>query len=219
MWELLQHWDQTLFLAINGAHCPWADRFVALFANKMTWGPMYVALLFALCKNRDWKSALAAVAAFLLLVVLSDQLTSHLIRPLVARPRPSRAEGLQDVVHLINGRRGGAFGFPSAHAANTAALAALVTLVYRHKLLSLFLVAWTLLTCHARVYAGVHYPGDVLAGVCLGVLVALLVRALYRKLLDRFPPLAPRGRPPLSLVAAVGATTALLVALHATLAP
>ncbi|MDR2414400.1 MAG: phosphatase PAP2 family protein [Odoribacteraceae bacterium] len=218
MWDLLQEWDKSLFLVINGIHGPYGDHFVGLFAAKMTWGIMYATILFVLCKNFNWRGVLVAALAFVLLIVLSDQLASTLLRPLFARPRPSRAEDLEGLVHLIGGRRGGAFGFPSAHAANTAALATFIILFFRRRSLALFFIAWTLATCHARVYAGVHYPGDVLAGILVGVFSGLTIHAAYRLLVSRLPVLAPRGKitraPFVPLVPLVGLLTVAVIALY-----
>jgi undecaprenyl-diphosphatase len=180
MWETLQEWDKTLFLFLNGMHCPYGDHFASIFTSKAPWGVMYASILYVLCKNLDWKAVVVATVAFVLVIVAADQLVSSVLRPLLERPRPSREPGVMEFAHLIDGRRGGAFGFPSAHAANTAALTAFITLFFKHRWLSAFFIAWTLVTCYTRVYVGVHYPGDVLAGIVVGAAVGVAVYALYR---------------------------------------
>jgi undecaprenyl-diphosphatase len=169
MCDTLQEWDKTLFLFLNGIHGPYWDHFAGIFTSKAPWGVMYASILYVLCKNFHWKMALVTALAFVLVAVVSDQLASSVLRPLFARPRPSRDPAIMEIVHLIDGRRGGDFGFPSAHAANTAAQATFIAFLFRRCRLTLFFVAWTLATCYTRVYAGVHYPGDVLFGILAGI--------------------------------------------------
>ena len=45
----------------------------------------------------------------------------------------------------------------------------------------MFIMAWALLTCYSRIYLGVHYPGDLLAGALIGLLAAYLVYLLFMK--------------------------------------
>ena len=211
MWkEVLEH-DTSLFLLLNGRHAQYWDHLTTLFTSKAPWGVMYATILYVLCKHSRWKTALATVLAFVLLIVVSDQLTSSLLRPLFARPRPSREPALEGLVHLVDGRRGGAFGFPSAHAANTAALATFVILYFKQRALSAFFVAWMLVTCYTRVYLGVHYPGDLLAGMLVGALAGVGVYRAYRVF---FPAIAPGEGSRALLVALIGLLTTLVIALY-----
>ncbi|MDR1273270.1 MAG: phosphatase PAP2 family protein [Odoribacteraceae bacterium] len=221
MWETLQEWDKTLFLLLNGVHHPYWDYFASIFTGKEAWGLMYASILYVLCKNFDWKTVVLTTLAFALVIVVADQLCSSVLRPCFARPRPSREPGIMEIVHLINGRRGGAFGFPSAHAANTAALATFIILFFRRRWLSAFFIAWTLATCYTRVYVGVHYPGDLLAGIVTGVASGAAVYGIYRLALRLARPAAARSlveRPagmahPL-LVANIGLLTVLVIGLY-----
>ncbi|MDR2129738.1 MAG: phosphatase PAP2 family protein [Odoribacteraceae bacterium] len=214
MWELLQEWDKSLFLFLNGQHAPYWDHFARIFTSKTAWGVMYASILYVLGKNLDWKMVIVTTLAFVLVIVVADQLASSVLRPLFARPRPSRAPGIMDTVHLIDGRRGGAFGFPSAHAANTAALTAFIILLFRHRCLSAFFIAWTLVTCYTRVYVGVHYPGDVLFGILVGGLAGCAVHGAYRLGLARLS-LAPAGKMKhLPVIINTGLLTTVIIALY-----
>lgn len=108
---------------------------------------------------------------------------ASLIRPEVARLRPSNLENpLSEMVHIVNGYRGGSYGFPSCHAANTFGLAFFVVYLFRSRLLSTFILVWALVTCYSRAYLGVHYPGDLLAGAVLGFVGASLCYGLFQKI-------------------------------------
>ena len=115
-----------------------------------------------------------------LTVLVADQVSSGLIKHLVERLRPTHDPSLENAVHVINGYRGGLYGFVSSHAANFFAVSTLVALVMRHRVVTLGLFTWAVLQCYSRVYLGVHYPGDILGGIVVGVLAGLLVWFLMR---------------------------------------
>jgi undecaprenyl-diphosphatase len=83
------------------------------------------------------------------------------------------------VVHTIK-HCGGQYGFASSHASNTFALATFLFLLYRNKWSKLML-GWAVVVSYSRIYAGVHYPADILVGAILGALSAIIVYFLYRK--------------------------------------
>ena len=78
------------------------------------------------------------------------------------------------------------YGFVSSHAANSFAAATLIALIMRHRLVTISLLAWAALQCYSRVYLGVHYPGDILGGVIVGVLAGWLVWGLMRWIQHRW---------------------------------
>ena len=82
-------------------------------------------------------------------------------------------------VDVVNETRGGRFGFTSSHAANSFGIAIFFSLLIRHKALSTSLILWAVMNAFTRIYLGVHYPGDILAGTLIGVLVGWLVYRLY----------------------------------------
>ena len=110
------------------------------------------------------------------------QTGATLIRPYVERLRPSNLENpISDMVHIVNGRRGGRYGFPSCHAANTFGLAFFIWFLFRKRWLTVFMMGWALLTCYSRIYLGVHYPGDLIVGTLIGLFAAYIVYRLFLK--------------------------------------
>ena len=109
--------DTSLLLAINGAHCDFFDYFMYEFSAKLVWVPFYVAIIYTMIKNFTKRELLFAVVGIGMLILLADQVCSSLIRPLVERWRPSNPNSpIADLVHIVNGYRGGRYGFPSCHA-------------------------------------------------------------------------------------------------------
>lgn len=161
--------DTQVFLALNGLHAPYFDVFMKLFTGKWIWVPMYAAVLFAVVRNYRWRQTLAVLVCVALAITIADQVCATLIRPEVCRLRPSNpANPLSEMVHIVGGYRGGSYGFPSCHAANSFALASFLILLFANRKLSLFIFAWAVLNSYSRVYLGVHYPGDLLVGAIIG---------------------------------------------------
>lgn len=161
--------DTQVFLALNGLHAPYFDVFMKLFTGKWIWVPMYAAVLFAVVRNYRWRQTLAVLVCVALAITIADQVCATLIRPEVCRLRPSNPENpLSEMVHIVGGYRGGSYGFPSCHAANSFALASFLTLLFANRKLSLFIFAWAVLNSYSRIYLGVHYPGDLLVGAIIG---------------------------------------------------
>lgn len=168
--------DTQIFLLIHNCRSAFLDSFMYIFSGRLTWAPMYAAILFFLIRDFGWKKAFVFTIAIVLTITLADQVCATFIRPHCARLRPSNlANPLSAMVTIINNHRGGSYGFPSCHAANTFALAAIVALIARHKALTAFLFIWALITCWSRVYLGVHYPGDLLVGAIIGTLCGILL--------------------------------------------
>ena len=115
-----------------------------------------------------------------LAVGVADFIASGILKDLVARPRPTRVPELEGVLHLVNGYKSGTYGFVSSHAANTMALALLFSLIWRNKIATIGMMLWVAANCYSRMYLGVHYPTDILGGLIVGSLVAVLAYWVLR---------------------------------------
>lgn len=91
------------------------------------------------------------------------------MKPFFARPRPSHEPGLAGLLHLVNGYKGGAYGFASSHAANTFGVAMFIYLLFRSRYAWISAIfVWAAVMSYTRIYLGVHYPGDIFAGALVG---------------------------------------------------
>ena len=162
-------------LWINGHYSEWLDEVMWVISSPKTWIPLYVLLAALLAyRYRDWRTVIIVLAAFGIAVGLSDLTCSGVFKPLVCRLRPTHEPAL-DPIHLVHGYTGGRYGFCSSHAANSMAVALLFSLLYRNKLATASLMAWVAIVCYSRMYLGVHYPTDIVAGLFIGSLCAVLV--------------------------------------------
>lgn len=106
----------------------------------------------------------------LLALILAGGVDNLVVKPLVARPRPSSDPIIKYMVDVVAGYRGKDFSFFSAHAANTMAVATFFIWLVRDKLLSVMLVCWSLINCWTRLHLGMHYPSDIVVGLVWGVI-------------------------------------------------
>ncbi len=174
--------DTNVFLFINGMHNEFFDHFMSAYSGKWVWIPMYASILYVMLRNFHWKVTLFAVIGLALTITFADQVCATLIRPYVERLRPSNLDNpLSGMVHIVNNYRGGRYGFPSCHAANTFGLAFFILFLFRNRGLTLFMMCWALLTCYSRAYLGVHYPGDLLVGASIGMVGACVIYWLFVK--------------------------------------
>lgn len=185
--QLLELNDRVL-LTINGAHTGFLDSFMMIATNRWTWVPLYVAAFVYLIYRFGWLRAVSVLAVAGLTIAAVDQLCGSLIRDSLQILRPSNPDNpLSAQIQIVDGYRGGRYGFPSCHAANCTALMMVLGTVMRRRWAWLVLAAYVLLNCYSRLYLGVHYPSDILAGGALGALIGYAMGRLALYIMGRLP--------------------------------
>lgn len=181
--------DTELFLFLNGLHVDWLDPVMTFISGKITWAPFYLVLLFLVIKNYK-KQSILIVIGIILLIVCSDQISSGIFKPIFERPRPCHNEAIKDLVYLPTGHCGGAYGFISSHACNCFALATFITHILKryYRKIAWVMFVWAAMVAYSRIYMGVHYPGDVLVGAAVGVVVGIVVSKGYEWVYNRVYP-------------------------------
>lgn len=178
--------DARLLLIVNGAHSPFFDSVMWCISGRWIWVPFYAVLAYLLFRRMSWKRASICFVTIGLIILAADQTCATLIRPEIGRLRPANLNNpLSSFVHVVNGYRGGRYGFPSCHAANTFALAVFMSLVIRHKWFTVMMFSWAFVVSYSRMYLGVHYFGDLFCGATIGSLFAVLFYYLQNYLFKR----------------------------------
>lgn len=177
--SLLSEADRIILLAANSLHTPTLDSLMWEISRKWTWVPLYILLSAFVFRKYNTAGGIVCLLIIAAMITATDQTCAGIIRPVVCRLRPSSPDNpLSSLLHLVNDYRGGRFGFPSCHAANTFALALFLSLLFKNRLFTISIISWSLLVSYSRLYLGVHYPSDILGGLLIGSLFAILSHSI-----------------------------------------
>ncbi len=169
MIDRLIEFDKEILRFLNGLHVSWLDPVMLALTETVAWIPLYSFMLYVVIKEYK-REAWIILLGLALTILLADQITASLMKPYFARLRPSQEPSLEEWIHIVNGYKGGKFGFASSHAANTFGAATFFFLWLRKiKNWVPWLFAWAAFMTYTRIYLGVHYPGDILVGAVVGV--------------------------------------------------
>jgi len=178
--ELTYHFDLPIMQVLQGSGSLFMDRFMLILTGAVTWIPLYISLLYLVIRNNETMRQIALIVFFAVLTVaLSDYFVDVLVKPVFMRYRPCHDPVLRYTIDVVNGYRGGIYGFFSAHASNTMSIALFFCLTIRSRLLSVGLILWSVVNCYTRIYLGVHYPSDVIVGIVWGCVAAISVYSIY----------------------------------------
>ncbi|MCX7930536.1 MAG: phosphatase PAP2 family protein [Chlorobi bacterium] len=163
----LATFDQMVFIAINtGINSAFMDLAMPLITTFRNWIPVFAGVVLWLIIKGGPRGRWCALA-LVIVVSLTDLLCNRAIKPWVERPRPCHE--LSGVIVRIPCPEGPSF--PSSHALNMAAVAVVFSRFYRRWSIVWWVAAGVV--GFSRVYVGVHYPIDVLAGWLMGAISAL----------------------------------------------
>jgi len=184
--ERLASLDRDLFLYLNNLGVEQWDWLWIALSDKWMAIPLYAFLLYLIFRKFGWKATLITMVVVTLLITATDQL-SNVFKHAFERPRPCRQEGVMEFARFVADRCG-RFGYFSAHAANSAGVAVFLGLLFRkvYPKLLFILGVWALVVSYSRIYLGVHYPGDVITGIIIGVSFGFIFNTVRKLLFARF---------------------------------
>lgn len=180
MYESLVNFDRNLFMAMNSIHSPFMDSVMWWVADRFFWIPFYAFLAWFLYRKFGTQSIFMILFAAPL-ILISDQ-GSVFFKDLFQRERPCHDEIISFMVHTVNNKCGGKYGFVSSHAANTMALLTYILLLTRNvnPKLTAFTIFYVMIVGYSRIYLGVHFPADIIGGWIVGIIAAFMTYFLYR---------------------------------------
>ncbi|WP_291868814.1 phosphatase PAP2 family protein [Maribacter sp.] len=187
MLEQLLQLDKSLFLQLNNLGNPAWDSFWLFVTNKVNSIPIYLVLLFVSYKELGLKRTLLLLVTVGVMIGVTDQL-ANFFKYGVQRLRPCHDDEVNTLMRLVKNHCGGKYGYFSAHAANSFAVAVFFTNVLKSKFkyVGILLLIWAALVAYSRVYIGVHFPLDILTGIGVGLFLGWLFTKLYIFALQKF---------------------------------
>ncbi|MBQ1400668.1 MAG: phosphatase PAP2 family protein [Lachnospiraceae bacterium] len=165
-------WEAALLLwTQNTVRHEWLDPVIARFTQLGNAGILWIVItLILLIIPKTRKIGWACFFSLVLSLIFCNGLLKHL----VARPRPyTQIPGLQCLVPLATD-----WSFPSGHS-SSAFCVGTVCLARLPKKAGIPLITLAALLALSRLYVGIHYPTDVIGGVLLGIVLALLAMKLF----------------------------------------
>lgn len=176
--------DKQAMIFLNNLGSSTFDPFWILVSEKWFWIPLYVIFLYFLYKNFNKKSLFYILLFVALGITVSDQI-ANIFKFGFERLRPCHDPSLEGLLREV--KCGGKFGFYSAHSSNSFFVATYLTILLGKKIKQLpyFLFVWAAIVAYSRVYLGMHFPGDIIIGAIMGILLALFFGILAKKVIRK----------------------------------
>lgn len=177
--------DKYMLLALNGSDSIFWDGCMKIYTTIAIWIPLLLLLMYILIKNNSFKDFLLLVLVIAAVVGCTDLISSGICKPFFERWRPTYDPEIMYLVDVVDEIRGGKYGFTSSHAANSFGIATFLLLLVKNRALTVSMIIWAVMNAFTRIYLGVHYPGDIIAGTLIGVIVGWGAYRLYRYIMTR----------------------------------
>jgi len=185
--EELIELDKDFFIYLNNLGTPFWDGFWLFMTEKFYQIPLYMLLLYFFYKYYGIRGTIITLFVVAALIAVSDQLSNLFKNVLFMRPRPCQPDGVLEYTRFI-AVRCGRHGYFSAHASSSMALAFFTGFALQKylKYIFPFMVVWSVIVSYSRIYIGVHYPGDIITGMAIGILLGMGAFWLHKLLVQKY---------------------------------
>lgn len=183
MLETIKEWDREFFVFLNGLGVERLDGFWVFVTRTPNWIPLFIffgALIFYYYRGKK----ASAILFFLILTVGFTLLITSVVKEYVARLRPSDVEAWGDLIRVL--QQPSNYSFFSGHASSSFAITTFVVLSLRNYTKWIYIsYLWPLLFVLSRIFVGVHYPSDIIAGAMVGTFIAVIGHKVCQNLLNK----------------------------------
>ncbi|MFL2609425.1 MAG: phosphatase PAP2 family protein [Cryomorphaceae bacterium] len=185
MFDKLKSLDVDLLIFLNNLGSEQFDFLWLIITNKFTWIPFYILLIYLYLNSKKLKIRSIFLFFFVvgLLILFTDQ-SSNLSKQFFQVLRPCNNESISGLIRIVKEGCGGLYGFFSAHAANSFAIATFFYFILNnYNRIGKFFFVWATVVSYSRVYCGVHFPSDIVIGGAYGLIAGYLAYIFYENLI------------------------------------
>lgn len=185
MLETILELDTQLLLFFNSFHNEYLDWFMSMVTRREIWLPLYLTVGFSVFKGKG-RVAILTFLFLLMVPILADLLNQQFFKPYFNRLRPFHVEELKAHLHIFNENPRGRKSFMSGHAMNSFGFATFCLFLFKRKSFTIFILLWAILVTYSRIYLGFHYPGDLIAGALVGIMIGGGLYWAYKQIIYKY---------------------------------
>lgn len=177
--------DTKILLNLNfdGGVC--MDKVMWFFTSAPSFVIIGAVMIYLFYRNLPLKQFWFSLLFAGLVVLLADQ-TATFFKHTIPFFRPTHTEGLEGLLHTVNGYKGGLYGTVSGHAANSFGLALYGSLILRKRWTTILFFSFAAITSYSRIYLGVHFPSQICYGFITGMLAGTISYYAFKYTVKRF---------------------------------
>ncbi|OYU83406.1 MAG: phosphatase PAP2 family protein [Flavobacterium sp. BFFFF2] len=179
MLESIVKLDKEAFVFLNGLGSPDFDPLWLFITNQKNWIPVFCFMAYLIWKKSTPKTFLYLIVFLAFLLLITDQ-CANLVKWWVERIRPCNDAELKGIIRIV--KSSDSFSFFSGHAANSMASTTFIYLLLRKHYKGMWLYfLFPLIFAYSRIYLGLHFPIDILAGFIFGGTTGFVMYRWYSR--------------------------------------
>ena len=177
MLEKIIDLDKQLLVFLNGLGSETFDSLWLILTKQANWIPFFLVLLYLVYIKIGVKQTVVIVLLVAILLTVNNTITEF-FKATFQRLRPSNDPEIKDIIRNI--KPSNTFSFFSGHSSNTMAVFVFLYLKFKthYKYFWVFIL-WPLIFSYSRIYLGLHFPTDILAGYLCGLIMGFFTYRVY----------------------------------------